>query len=99
MWFDFFIQRYVNEHVTPIEDNLTEWTEQASRPEPAAKIIIPVQDLSSVERARLCENLSFNPWHCLAEHKPLGVVNRVRKAIYHEMSAYRHQLNATGRVV
>jgi hypothetical protein len=61
-----------------------------------AKIIIPAQDLSSPERARFCENLSFNPWHCLAEHKPLGVVNRVRKMIYQEMSAYRHQLNSAG---
>jgi hypothetical protein len=96
MWFDFFIQRYVDKRRTPVEDNLTEWKEQASPPVAVAKIIIPVQDLSSAERARFCENLSFNPWHCLAEHKPLGVVNRVRKLIYHEISAYRHQLNAPG---
>jgi hypothetical protein len=94
MWFDFFIQRYVDERTTPVEDNLTEWKEEASPPVHVAKIIIPAQDLSSPERARFCENLSFNPWHCLAEHKPLGVVNRVRKVIYHEMSAYRHQLNS-----
>jgi Catalase len=96
MWFDFFIQRYMDERSTPIEDNLTEWTAQASPPVPVAKIIIPAQDLGSAERARFCENLSFNPWHCLAEHKPLGVVNRVRKAIYREISAYRHQLNSPG---
>jgi hypothetical protein len=96
MWFDFFIQRYVDERSTPVEDNLTEWTEKVARPEPVAKIIVPAQDLSSPERAMFCENLSFNPWHCLAEHKPLGVVNRVRRMIYQEMSAYRHQLNAAG---
>ena len=96
MWFDFFIQRYVDKHRTPVEDNLTEWKEEVSPPEPVAKIIIPVQDLSSAERARFCENLSFNPWHCLAEHKPLGVVNRVRRMIYHDISAYRHELNSAG---
>jgi hypothetical protein len=93
MWFDFFIQRYVDERSTPVEDNLTEWKESVSPPVHAAKIIIPAQDFSSEERARFCENLSFNPWHSLAEHKPLGVVNRVRKMIYREMSAYRHGLN------
>jgi hypothetical protein len=94
MWFDFFIQRFVDERSTPIEDNLTEWKEDVAKLEPVAKIIIPVQDLSSAERARFCEHLSFNPWHCLAEHKPLGVVNRVRKVIYQEMSVYRHGLNS-----
>jgi hypothetical protein len=95
MWFDFFVQRYVDDR-TPIEDALTEWKESVSPPVHVAKIIIPAQDFSSAHRARFCENLSFNPWHCLAEHKPLGVTNRVRKIIYREISAYRHQLNASG---
>jgi hypothetical protein len=95
MWFDFFIQRHVDDR-TPIEDALTEWKESVSPPVHVAKIMIPAQDFSSATRARFCENLSFNPWHCLAEHKPLGVTNRVRKVIYREISAYRHQLNAPG---
>jgi hypothetical protein len=92
VWFDFFVQRHVDDR-TPIEDTLTEWAESVSPPIHVAKIIIPVQDLSSAARSRLCENLSFNPWHCLPEHKPLGAVNRVRKTIYREMSRYRHELN------
>ena len=92
MWFDFFVQRYVNDR-TPIEDTLTEWNEFVSRPIHVAKIIIPAQDLSSATRRQFCESLSFNPWHCLPEHKPLGAVNRVRKTIYLEMSRYRHALN------
>jgi hypothetical protein len=92
MWFDFFVQRYVDDR-TPIEDTLTEWEESVSPPIHVAKIIIPVQDLSSAARSQLCENLSFNPWHCLPEHRPLGAVNRVRKTIYREMSRHRHELN------
>jgi hypothetical protein len=92
MWFDFVVQRYVDDR-TPIEDTLTEWRESVSQPIHVAKIIIPAQDLSSTARNQLCENLSFNPWHCLPEHKPLGAVNRVRKSIYLKMSEYRHQLN------
>jgi Catalase len=92
MWFDFFIQRHIDDR-TPIEDTLTEWKESVSRPIHVAKIIIPAQDLSSTARSQLCESLSFNPWHSLLEHKPLGAVNRVRKTIYHKMSECRHQLN------
>ena len=92
MCFDFFVQRYVD-HRTPVEDTLTEWEESVSPPIHMALIIIPVQDLSSASRGQLCENLSFNPWHCLPEHRPLGAVNRVRKTIYREMSKYRHELN------
>ena len=92
MTFDFFIQRYVD-HRTPVEDTLTEWKESVSPPIRMAKIIIPRQDLSSESRGYLCEHLSFNPWHCLPEHRPLGAVNRVRKTIYREMSKYRHHLN------
>jgi len=92
MWFDFFVQRYVDDR-TPIEDTLTEWEESVSPPIHVAKIVIPAQDLSSAARNQLCENLSFNPWHCLPEHKPLGAVNRVRKSVYLKMSEYRHQLN------
>jgi hypothetical protein len=92
MWFDFFVQRYVDDR-TPVEDTLTEWNESVSPPIHVAKIIVPVQDLRSAARSHLCENLSFNPWHCLPEHRPLGAVNRVRKTIYREMSKYRHGLN------
>jgi hypothetical protein len=92
MWFDFFVQRYVDDR-TPVEDTLTEWEESVSPPIHVGKIIIPAQDLSSAARNQLCENLSFNPWHCLPEHKPLGAVNRVRKSVYLKVSEYRHQLN------
>lgn len=93
MWFDFFVQRYVDDRTTPIEDTLTEWEESISPPIHVAKIIIPVQDLSSAARSQLCEDLSFNPWHCLPEHRPLGAVNRVRRTVYREMSECRHKLN------
>ena len=90
--FDFYIQRYVDDR-TPVEDSGTEWPEAVSRPEHVARIIIPSQDLDAAGRGRFCEDLSFNPWHCLPEHKPLGAVNRARKRIYVEISKQRHGLN------
>ena len=92
MRFDFYVQRFVDDR-TPIEDTITEWKESVSKPEHVAEIVIPSQEVDTPARNSFGENLSFNPWHSVAEHKPLGTVNRVRKAIYLEISKYRHQLN------
>jgi hypothetical protein len=96
MWFDFYLQRYVDER-TPIEDSKVEWDESVAKLEHVAKIVIPSQNLTSPDRAWFCENLSFNPWHCLPEHKPMGLINRVRKRVYVEISNHRHKLNQVRR--
>lgn len=92
MWFDFYIQRY-KDNRTPIEDSKVEWTETVSKLEHVGKIIIPSQDVLLAEQDHFCENLSFSPWHCLPEHRPLGLVNRVRKTVYLKISEHRHKLN------
>jgi hypothetical protein len=92
MWFDFYIQRYVDQR-TPIENSKVEWTENVSKLERVAKIVIPMQDCISSKQDCFCENLSFSPWHSLPEHKPLGLVNRVRKVAYRRISELRHELN------
>jgi Catalase len=94
--FDFYIQRYVDER-TPIEDTKVEWKESVSKLRHVATIIIPPQKLFSGERDAFCENLSFSPWHCLPEHKPLGAVNRVRKNVYLKNSEHRHKLNGVAK--
>jgi hypothetical protein len=94
--FDFYVQRYVDDR-TPIEDATVAWSEAISKPEHVAQIVIPPQDIMSAARGDFCEHLSFNPWHGLPEHKPLGLVNRVRRRIYFEISEYRHGLNEVPR--
>jgi catalase len=95
--FDFYVQRSAGDQRTPIENSTIEWTEDIAPPEHVGEIIIPPQDIMSAEQARFCENLSFSPWHALPAHKPLGVVNRVRKVAYLEISRLRHTLNAAPR--
>jgi hypothetical protein len=92
--FDFCVQPYVDLGRTPIEDCKKEWCERDSPPIRVARIIIPAQDVMCAKREAFCENLSFNPWHGLRIHKPLGAVNRVRRNVYLEISKYRHQLNS-----
>jgi len=50
------------------------------------------------EAAEVCEARSFTPWHSIAEHRPLGGISRVRKAVYQTISTLRHQLNGQPRV-
>jgi hypothetical protein len=95
MRFDFYIQRFRSHESTPIENSMQVWTEDIAPLEPVAQIMIPCQEVISDERDRFCENLSFNPWHSLAEHKPLGVTNRVRRQIYLASNKCRHRLNKT----
>jgi hypothetical protein len=34
------------------------------------------------------------PWHCIAEHRPLGNQSRARRRMYLELSTLRHTMNA-----
>ena len=72
-----------------VEDSRIEWPEAAAPFYEVATIAIPPQIFDTPAQNIACEQLSYSPWHALAEHKPLGAVNRMRKAIYERISAVR----------
>ncbi|MHA3056058.1 catalase [Acinetobacter sp. ANC 4633] len=80
-----------------VEDSMTEWEETQAPFYQVATIRIPKQVFDTPDQNKFCENLSFIPWHALPEHKPLGVVNRMRKVIYERISQVRHEMNSTQR--
>lgn len=77
-----------------VEDSMTEWKEAQAPFYPVATIRIPQQDFDTPAQNAFCENLSFNPWHSLPDHKPLGAMNRLRSVIYPHISQLRHDMNA-----
>ena len=81
-----------------VENSRDEWKEADAPFFKVATIQIPQQEFDTPEQNLYCENLSFNPWHALPEHRPLGVVNRLRRVIYPHISETRHRLNAAPRV-
>ena len=87
------VQRQNPDYYMPIEDPSVEWSETVSPFETVATIKVPAQDFDSREQNLFCDNLSFNPWHALPEHRPIGGINRLRKAVYEAVSVYRHQRN------
>ena len=82
----------------PIEDASVEWPQEKSPFIGVARIRVPRQTAWSAERsAAIDEGMSFNPWHCVAAHRPLGAIMRARKASYEASAAYRAERN--GRTI
>ena len=91
--FDFGIQLQTNAKRMPIEDASIEWPERLSPFVTVAKIRIPKQEFKSPAQDKFARELSFNPWHCIAEHRPLGNQNRARYLIYSELARLRQAMN------
>jgi hypothetical protein len=87
---DFYVQPQLDPVEQPIEDATQLWQ---TSPQIVATIRIPCQSFDSPEQMEFCENLSFNPWHALTEHRPLGSLNRLRRETYVALSAFRHGEN------
>ncbi|MBD2234988.1 catalase family protein [Phormidium tenue] len=97
VFFDFMVQVQTDAAHMPIEDATVEWSEADSPFIKVATIRISSQQFDTKARNEFDENLSFNPWHALPDHRPLGGVNRVRKEVYQAISRLRHQLNQENR--
>ncbi len=83
----------------PIEKADKKWPEEKSPWQVVARLAVTPQDTYSDARQLFVdEQLSFNPWHALEAHRPLGGVMRARLKAYEEAIQYRAQRNARQRV-
>ncbi|MBF8159890.1 catalase family protein [Ectopseudomonas hydrolytica] len=87
------VQRQNTSYYMPIEDPSVPWDESIAPFETVATITIPPQDFDNPQQNLFCDNLSFNTWHSLPAHRPIGGINRIRKAVYQAVSDFRHQQN------
>ncbi len=79
----------------PIEDATVAWPEGQSPFVPVARITVAPQVAWSESRSvEMDDGLAFSPWHGLAAHRPLGSINRVRRAAYESSAGAR---SARGR--
>ncbi len=90
--FDFLVQPRTSNKMS-VEDTQTEWTETEAPFHKVSTIRIPKQLFATAARDALAENLSFNPWHALPQHRPLGGVNWIRRIVYKTISTLRRELN------
>ena len=77
----------------PVEDASVEWPEHLSPSLPIARVTAQSQNAySDARRVWVDEQLSFNPWHSLVAHRPLGNIMRSRLQSYKASSEYRHSV-------
>ena len=91
---DVRLQLQTDPHLMPIENAAVLWPERLSPRVSAATLRIPRQQFDSPAQMEFAKRLSYNPWHSIAEHRPLGNQSRARKRMYYELSKLRHQMNA-----
>lgn len=95
---DFMVQAAPRGTPAEVENPSLAWREKDSPFRKVATLEIPAQAFDTPPRRRFGENLSFNPWRCLPEHRPLGGINRARRQIYRALAAFRRDRNAVPRV-
>jgi hypothetical protein len=91
--FDILLQVQTDPHLMPVENASVRWPEELSPFVPAATVRIPRQRFDSPAQLEFAKRLSWNPWHCLPEHRPLGNQSRARLRMYTELSRLRQDMN------
>jgi len=91
--FDILLQLQTDPFRMPIENNSVLWPTKLSPRVPVAVLKIPRQKFDSPDQLDFARVLSFNPWHSIPEHRPLGNQSRARKRMYYELSKLRQQMN------
>ncbi len=91
---DVRLQLQTDAHLMPIENAAVLWPERLSPRLSAATLRMPRQKFDSQAQIDFARRLSYNPWHSIAEHRPLGNQSRARRRMYLELSRLRHEMNA-----
>ena len=92
---DIRLQLQTDPHRMPIENNAVLWPEKLSPRISVATLQIPKQTFDSPAQLDFAKRLSYNPWHCIPEHRPLGNQSRARRRMYRTLAALRQTMNAT----
>ncbi|MBA6384671.1 catalase family protein [Colwellia sp. BRX10-9] len=90
---EFLVQLRENDEMS-VENSMIEWQEVQAPFTVVARIHFPKQTFDTDAQNTFCENLAFNPWNSLSEHKPLGAMNRMRKVIYERTRKVRREMNS-----
>jgi hypothetical protein len=92
LW-DFRVQLCRDVDRMPIEDAAAVWSEQDSPWQTVASLIVPPQPAWSPEAEEQERRLAFSPWNAVAEHRPLGGVNRARREVMASSREFRSTFN------
>jgi hypothetical protein len=91
--FDIKLQLQTDPFLMPLENNAVLWPERLSPRRSVATLRIPKQRFDIPAQLEFARKLSYNPWHSIPEHRPLGNQSRARHRMYQTLSELRHQMN------
>ncbi|MCI0598646.1 MAG: catalase family protein [Beijerinckiaceae bacterium] len=91
--FEIRVQVQTDPFRMPIENAAVLWPEKLSPRVPVANLHIPKQTFDSPAQFEFVDHLLYNPWHCLADHRPLGNQCRTRLRLYTTLSQLRLKMN------
>jgi hypothetical protein len=78
----------------PIEDAAVRWPEEKSPFVAVARVRLTRQQVwSDSESPAEEDRLFFNPWHCIAAHRPVGSIMRARRVAYEASAKFRAAAN------
>ena len=88
------VQLCVDAERMPIEDASVAWPEELSPYRAVARLSLPRQRAwDDYASPQLEDEIAFDPWNCLAAHRPLGAINRARKEVMAVSRMRRSELN------
>ena len=91
--FDIALQLQTDPFLMPIENAAVMWPTKLSPRVPVAVLRIPRQTFDSPEQMAFVHKLTYNPYHTIPEHRPLGNVSRARQRMYWELAQLRLKMN------
>jgi hypothetical protein len=88
------VQVQTDAHLMPIENAGILWPERLSPRIPVATLRLPRQSSDYMAQLAFARRLRYNPWHCIAEHRPLGNQSRARRQMYAALAELRQSMNS-----
>jgi hypothetical protein len=90
---DFRVQLQADPHLMPIENAGVLWPERLSPRVSVATLRLPKQVFNSPAQIAFARRLTYNPWHAIPDHRPLGNQSRARRRMYYELAKLRQSMN------
>ncbi|WP_225827175.1 LodA/GoxA family CTQ-dependent oxidase [Streptomyces naphthomycinicus] len=91
--FDLLVQFRSDPDAMPLDRATVRWEETASSPVPVARLVLDRQDVQGRGQPEYGSSLAFNPWHTLAEHRPVGSIAEARGDVYQASAGRRRDAN------
>ena len=91
--FDLMLQFRADPDRMPLDRATVRWEEAQSAPVRVARLTLHQQDITARGQEAYGDNLAYNPWHSLPEHRPIGSVAEARGIVYRLSAARRRDAN------